>query len=242
MIVQPLDDATSASIKSAQSYRYPQTATLRPPGARGIGKVEVQVMLGNPSGACKMPAGSVTLPAWSQYVATELVGEREQDGLMDLMVRDCLLWPVDADEILSTWPGLVQPMARVLFQKIGRFAVSEPGTGEDVPEVIQAHFEEHPRATWRWVRPGRGDAFSLLLEPPRPDSFMVLGEELRKGTSDNWATVKSFVAGCVPGVFRADGTPASLEAIIAQWPGVALSLAKGAAQLGGIAAEAELGE
>lgn len=238
MNIEPLDDATLASIRVAQAHRYPQTATLHPPGDRGVGTLAISIVIGNPSGACKMPAGMVTLPAWSQYVLAALSGTVEEDGLVELMARDCILWPYDADEMLATWAAMSQSVVKVLFQKIGRYAIQDPKAAETPPPAIASYLEEHPRATWRWVRPARGGVFSLVVEPPRPDVYTIFSDSMRKSGTDHWGMIKEFVAGCVPFV---DGDE-SLSALMGRWPGIAIALAKDIAMLGGIAAEAELGE
>lgn len=244
MQIPQLDDATLATVRRTQAHRFPQVATLRPPAARGVGAVEIKIVLGNPSGACAMPAGATVSPAWSQYVFPALSSAPDPKGLADLLARDMVIWPnaLVVDEMLSEWPALGQTIARLAASKIGRTLVSDPQPFEKPPEYVADALEARPRSTWRWVRPPKGAAASLVVDAPSAFSFQTFGDEMRDPAADHWRVVREFVAGCVPLVFDEHGHPTSLDAMIQRWPGLAISLAKEAAVLGGVGATAELGE
>ena len=244
MQIPALDAAALADVRAKLAHRFPQSATLRPPADRGVGAVEIPIVLGNPSGACRMPAGSFVSDAWAQYIRGALTGVAEDAGLAEDLARDCILLPDAAvvDEILTCWPALAPKITAILNKKIGRGVVEDPKHNEKPPAPIAAWFEGHPRAAWRWVRPARGDAYSLIVEPPGAAEYDAFNEGMRQRKADVWKLTRDFVAGSTPAVFDTAGNPVALEALLTRLPGVAISLALAAAQLGGIDAEAELGE
>lgn len=245
MLIPPLDDATLASVRTKHPHRFPQRATLRPPADRGTGSVEIPIVIGNPSGACRMPAGEFVSDAWGRYVLPALSSMPDPDGLGEALARDMVLWPdvATVEEIFSTWAALPQQIAgRLLPQKIGRGIVADPKPTEKPVGAVAAYLAGHPRAAWRWVRPARGDAFALVLEPPSAAEYTIFNDEMRHAGANHWELVQRFVAACVPLVVGDCDVPAPLDGLVARYPGVAIGLAKDAAALGGIAAEVELGE
>lgn len=233
-----------SSLRSRLAHRFPQTATLRAPGDRGIGTVEIPIVLGLPTGACRMPTGAVVSTAWNEYVAAAILKRPDPTGWREDFVADVVLHPdpQGLEELLTRWPALGSTIASLAIKKCGPDAVSIPLPTDRPPEPLAAMIGERQRASWRWVRPTRAAAFAILVEPPPPALWSMFTDAVRGGEANHWRLVRDFLDGCAPQLFKADGAPATLDSLLERWPGVAISLVGPIAALGGAAAEGELGE
>ena len=233
-----------SSLRTRLAHRFPQTATLHAPGDRGLGTIDIPIVLGLPTGACRMPTGAVVSSAWNEYVAAAVLKRPDPVGWREEFVSDVVLHPDNQglEELLAQWPALSNKIAQLAIKKCGPDAVSIPLPTDRPPAPLAAMIGERPRASWRWVRPTRAAAFAILVEPPPPALWSMFTDGIRTADSGQWRLVRDFLEGCAPSIFQADGQPAALDAVLGQWPGVAISLVGPIAALGGAAAEGELGE
>ena len=240
-----LDEATLVALRSSHSHRFPQTGKLRPPAIGGSGTVEIQIVLGNPTGACRMPNGSVVSDVWRSFVRSALARAPEPDGFAEQLSRDSLLFPDPStiNSIFETWPALATVCASLVADKVkNKMALVVPSPAEEPPGPILEALASRPRAVWRWVRPTRADSFAIIIEPPGLAEWEIFSDEVKKPGSDNWRLACDLNASCVPLACSADGNETTLEQLVLRWPGVGIRICNEVAGLGGAGAEAELGE
>jgi len=244
MQIQPLEGDALASLRQKFAHRFPQKAMLHAPGDRGEGSIDIPIVLGLPSGASRMPTGATISSAWSDYVGAAVLKRPDPVGWREDFAADVVLFPdgPGLQELLERWPALTNTIAKLALQKCGPDAVREPLPTDTPPEPIAKALGERPRATWRWVRPVRAAAFAILVDAPSPVLWSMFSDGIRQGDAKHWQLVRDFVDGCNPLLCTEDGAPTTLDAVVGQWPGVAVSLVGPIAALGGAAAEGELGE
>jgi len=69
--IKPPTPEEYASLASQHSHRFPEKYTVSLPGDHGT-TVRIPVVIGNPSGPCKMTLGQKPAPAWSNFLAPAL--------------------------------------------------------------------------------------------------------------------------------------------------------------------------
>lgn len=236
-----LTDAELSAIRVQHAHRFPQTARIRL--SSQAGSVPIQLVIGIPTGAAKMPPGAVVSPAWNESVVSTLRRE-DSAGLAAQVARDCVLWPAPAvlEGIFAQWPALPNVIAPLALKKAGRGSVTAPLTTDTPPAPLAEQLAKRPRAVWRWVRPSRGDAFALVIDAPGYIPWQTFADAIKEPGGDKWQLVVDFVDTCCPFVCTAQGTAATLAEAIGPVPFAAIHLASEAAELGGAGADAELGE
>lgn len=245
MQIQPLEAAQLAELRQRFAHRFPQPATLHITGDRGVGNIDVPILLGLPTGACPAAPGVPVSGAWSEYVGASILRRPDPAGWREEFVSDVVLFPDNAglQELLEHWPALTATIAQLALKKCGGpDSVTQPLATEKAPEPIARALAERPRASWRWVRPTRAAAFAVVVDCPPPALWSMFAEGIREDGAKHWQLVRDFLDGCNLVAFDGAGQPVTLERIIGQWPGVAIGLVAPIAALGGAAASGELGE
>lgn len=233
----------AARLLAEHAYRHPEKATITVPGDRGA-SVRLPLIIGNPSGSCRLPATLRPSPAWNDSIAVTLGVRKPEDTDADQLGADCVLWPPLAtwNEWVDRWPGLPGRVADLARQKFGGVlsAVAEPAFDAVPPPAIGAALDAHPRAAWRIVAVP-GCALHLVVDTPSPATYGAFMDSIRRAGSDPWKLTGELVRGCVPLVL--DGTaPVTIDDMLDRWPGVGVVLIAVIAQLAGAGAEVRLGE
>lgn len=237
-----------ARLRQEHAHRFPETATLRLPGDRGV-PVFVHTVIANPSGACDMPAGAKVIPAWSFLLRSAMSLAREPGDIAALLATDCLLYP-DATtwaSVRKRWPEVNRALAEEIQRKIGMSngTRSEPFAGDLVPDAIEQALGADPTRAWYYFQPRQGVRYAAAIQPQSAAQARVQDQALAKAGADPWAIVKgAALKSMVAAVREQDGKwePVDAADIIARFPGVAIFVVGALSRLSGAAAEAELGE
>lgn len=240
-ITEPSAEELQA-VLSANPHRYPEIVHLTVPGARGKPQ-RLTFVLGNPSGACRLPAGVKPSPAWSDVVATTLK-LKKNDG-NEQIANDCVLYP-DLGTFAAwceRWPALADSVWSAARKKFGGVleSLDEPAEGEKLPQAIEDGWSKWPNAALRRFTP-RGRKYLVLVDPPAAAPYSFFLDAVRKDDADYWKLssemARSSVRLCVD---EATGAEVSYDDIAAQWPGVPLLTILTVYVLAGAAADVELG-
>lgn len=235
MQIPELTAEVREQLKRDQAHRFPELRYFPKPGDDGK-PIKLPVVLGNPSGACKMPKGLCASKAWNEKVAETFGGEKV--GWANL-VADCVLWP--APHIwaawLERWPALADSVRPALIAKYGGDTdqITEPREDDEAPAAIAEKRAEHPGATWQRFQP-KGATVDLLVRAPTSSHWSLFTDAMKRPDADHWALVLDLATGCTV----ASTMPAA-EAFV-RWPGLALLVNREASYLAGLATEYEEGE
>lgn len=236
-----MTDAEVQALRATHAHRFPQTASLTVPGDRGA-QVRLSLVVGNPTGACKMPPGEKVRSAWNDLVAA---GLKMTGDLAERVATDCLLWPDAATWATwcARWPALPSRLAAtVIAPKVGGVALNEPETDEAPPAALADVLAKNPAA--QWYRANRdGEHFALVIAPPDPVRWRFYEEAREKKGAAVWALLRELaeaqVLACVQ---LPDGAPRDVVTLYERWPGFAFFVVAVVSYLAGGAADAELGE
>lgn len=236
MIVELPPAEERKALLSAQAHRYPEMFWFTV--SDGDGKVDLPVLLGLPSGACKMPMGQQGSDDWARATAAAF-GKGDFDNTA--LVEDCVLWPAPTvwAQWIARWPALHIPVGSQLRRKYGG-ALSQfraPRKDETPPDAIAEALRRNPSAIWRRFRPdGHELDIDLAVAPPDLTAWrMFEGERERPGVN-HWALVldmatASTVTSTVP-----------VADLFSRWCGLALTVTLAVSNLAGVAAEVRRGE
>lgn len=220
-------------IKANQAHRFPELRYFPKPGDDGK-PVKLPVVLGNPSGACKMPQGERASKAWGAKVAQTFgAGPAEWAPL----VADCVLWPPPAvwASWLQRWPALAESVRPALVKKYGGDTdlLGEPGAETEEPPAIAA--ARSPGTTWVRFEP-KGAVIDLVIKTPSSSQWAMFKEAMKAPAADHWALALDMAA-----TVTAASTMPTADAF-ARWPGLALLVNREASYLAGMTSEYEEGE
>lgn len=231
MNVPELSLADREAIRREQAHRFPELRYFPKPGDDGQ-PVKLPVVLGNPSGACKMPKGARVSKAWGEKVA-QTFGAADDTDLSQL-VTDCILWPPPPiwAEWLQRWPALAESIRPALVRKYGGAAdqIAEPGPDETAPEAIAA--ARSPGDAW--VR-FKGE-IDLIVKAPTSGQWAMFTEAMKRPAADHWALALDLAMACTVAATH------PIAETFARWPGLALLVDREASYLAGLATEYEEGE
>jgi hypothetical protein len=241
MQIAQLTDDDRATLRAQYASRYPEVATIKVPGEGG-GDVSLQVVIGNPSGACSLPAGAPISPAWKRAIGVTMkVNADDDDGA--LLAADCLLWPNRKtwDSYVETWPAIEGRLLTAVRQKIGGTSefVSEVAPGDALPESIASALSANARSVARKLTP-RGAVMFVALQPPEPAPWRSFVDLIKKPDADPISLVNDIVRMSVKAVTRGDSA-ATFDDLL-RWPGLILVLLAEISVQAGAAAKIELGE
>lgn len=248
MQIPQLTEEIARELRAQHAHRHPQRAALQVPGDGGAPQTLV-VVLGTPSGACSMPPDQKPAAAWRKFFASALGMQAETEGLGRELVNDCVLWPERAvvDAWLVRWGGLPKSIADAVAKKIAAVpsVVSIPDPDDEPPAALRPVLEQHPRATWRVVRPTskEADAFAVVLDPPEAAAWKLFQAALKQPKGDHWASVRDMAMACTRGAARlADGAALDPAERMAVYVGLPVIFIGALGELVGATAEVELGE
>ncbi len=241
LTVPPPTPEELASLRSLHAHRFPQAGSIRLPAANG-GTVSIPLVIGLPSGACRMPSGAVVSPAWEQFVESAIKRSPEPDGFRETLAQDVVLYPSPGvlAQVLEEWPAAPVPIGTAVMKKIGREALEVPTATEQPPASLAPLLID--RAVWRKVKASKADEFAIVIVPPSSAAWSIFSDGIRRTGANSWKMSTEIVQACVPAVCRADGVAANLEEVACRYPGLVLSIVGTIAMISGGAAEVELGE
>lgn len=224
-----------AKLVAQYAYRYPQKAKVPVMGDGGE-RVMLPLLLGVPSGACRLPSGVKASPAWRVIVEGLLSQNLDGSAISEALVADCVLWPEPKTFALwrDRWPGLGGDVGLAVLRMVGGMstAIEEPSAVEEPPAPIASLLEQHPRAVWRRLRPP-GATFDVVIDTPDSVKFDAFTDAIGKSDADKPALVRDFAEACLL---------APIGDAFDRFPGLAILVAAQARRLGGAQGEIALGE
>jgi hypothetical protein len=236
IVAEPTPEVREA-IKATQAHRFPELRYFPKPDDDGK-PVRLPVILGNPSGACKMPSGARRSKAWEQSVAATFGATREPFDHGPL-VTDCVLWPDGRTwaSWLQRWPALADSIRPALVRKYGGSAemISEPGSDEEAAPEIADAMAAHPSASWLRFT-AKGTVVDLVVKAPSSSTWAMFTDAMKRPGAESWALALDLATSCT--------AAATLPAadLYVRWPGLALLVDRQASYLAGLATEYEEGE
>ena len=244
----PLSPDDYLKLASEQAHRFPEKYVISLPGDRGA-TVRIPIVLGNPSGACKMPPGQKPSVAWANYIAAVFRARPENVELVRQAATDCLLWPDSAtwNQIIGRWPAAADPLWQAAREKCGAALASMniPGKDETPPEPIAKALDKYERAVWRRLYP-TGDEVVVVVDAPKSIAWTFFSDAMKKSDADRWSLVCEMAQIAVPAAVRA--VPATMQAeasyepisfvdeVMRRWPGFAVHVGATISELAGISA------
>jgi hypothetical protein len=247
MKITPPNEDELLELELEHEHRYPEKAAIEVPGEGGK-LIRLPLLLGIPSGACKMPDGEKPSRAWQKAVAITLRKMRDEDTAP--LLRDCILWPSRKvwAEWCERWPAMHVQAYHLVRDKFGGALtmLEQPGEREEAPAPIAAAIAAHPNGVWRRLAPRRDAKFDVVIAPPDPISWKLYMEGLGAEDANFWESTLDMVKASVVAI---DGTARigaadiklSFDAVIARWPGQAMLTIAIVGHLAGVAARTELG-
>lgn len=228
-----------AALTAAHAHRFPVPVRVTVRGDGGA-PLSLPFLLGNPTGALRVPAGRVS-PAFAQVIGAINMGRDEGDD--DELIRDCVLYPPPAllAAARNQWPGLVSDLSKQIAAKIGlSSAGAEMFAGEDLPAAVAGLLEAHPRATCRRFTPpgadGRPVDLLLVVDTPSRLAYDAFTEAIAARDADRPKLLREFAEGVTRLQFGATGDAFD------QWPGLLCLVVGIAAKLAATVGESRLGE
>jgi hypothetical protein len=231
-LIPELTTEIREALKRDQAHRFPDLKYFPKPGDDGK-DVKLPVVLGNPSGACRMPKGARVSPAWGQKVAQTFgAGDAEWAPL----VTECVLWPEPHvwAAWLQRWPALAESVRPALVKKYGGDTdlISEPTSDVEVPDAVATRAAG---TTWMRFEP-KGAVIDLVVKAPSSAQWAMFTEAMKQPDADHWTLALELATACVPA-----STMPVAEAFV-RWPGLALLVDREASYLAGMASKYEEGE
>lgn len=239
------DAAELAALMAMHAHRHPETGTLRVLGD-GDQAVELPILVGNPSGACKMPRPDDASTAWDQIALGTFNMRPDDDGLTEQLAADVVLWPDAATwgTWCKRWAALPQLVQGLVRRKMGgsRTQLERPDAKEPRPAAVAPLLERNPGAVWRRLKPSREGELDVVLTPPDAGIWRLFKTSFGKPRAKHAELLRDMVAASVLAVMRADGAPMEAAELFDRWPGFVLTLSLQVHELAGLVAEAALGE
>jgi len=240
-----------AVLLAKNAHRFPDKRTISLPGDRGS-TVRIPVLIGNPSGACKMPIGERPSAAWSNVIAETFSVLDKGVDVVRQAAADCVLWPdpLTWAQVAERWPAAPDTLWKAAREKCGASLaqLDIPAADEQPHELVKAVLDKYPRAVWRRLD-GDGTPLVIVVDAPKSIAWSFFSSAMRKSDSDRWELITQMTQGAVPGAWRVTpatmSTPEQLEPFdfigegLARWPGFALHVALTLGQLAGIAARVD---
>jgi hypothetical protein len=229
-------------VLAAHPHRFAEVVHLTVPGARGKPQ-RLTFVLGNPSGACRLPPGQKPSPAWSDVVSTTLRLKKSEGS--EQIANDCVLFPDGAafGQWCERWPALAESVWVAARRKLGGVleSIDIPDDTETMPASFEAAWEKHPNASARRYTP-RDQKLLCLIDPPSYAPWHFFLDEIRKPDADPWKLSQQMASASVRACYdeRAHADVA-YEDVATRWPGVPLLTMLTVYMLAGAAADIELG-
>lgn len=240
-IVKPTDAELEAMLLE-HSCRYPEKARFTVTGD-GEKDVCLPVLLGNPSGACKMQEGKRVSPAWDTVIASTFQIAQGETNI-DQLVSDSVLWPPPVTWFTWTkrWAALPEIVQVAIRRKTGSSMsmIEDPTPEQERPAALASILDRHPSAVWRMLKPP-GTEIDAAIMPPDSASWRMFLDAMKRPNAKHYSLARNLATSSLVAASRADGTPISADELFDRWPGQALLVALTVSHLAGIAAKYELG-
>ncbi len=244
MQIKPPDELEYAALVADLGYRYPEKARITLPGDGGV-PIALPFVLGNPTGACALPAGIKASPAWNKAVAVALRLEPDDGTHSDRLVDDCVLFPdrKTLRECVQRWPGLYVSLIKAVRQKSGSSVdvISEPDDAEMLPAVVASAIEQNPSATARLLQV-RSEKYAIAIQVPQAIPWKMFVDAVNKPNAKVAELATEIALTSVIACGNLDtGKSIEFSAIAEQWPGVLVAVVSATSKLAGAAAAVEVG-
>jgi hypothetical protein len=242
MDIQRPTEAELAALLAEHAHRFPEKARFTV--ADGDADVKLPVLLGNPSGACKMP-GSLVSPAWDATAAATFKMRPDSEAVTEQLVADCVLWPNGETWLIwvQRWPALPEVVHAAVRQKTGaRVAMLvEPKPGETCPDALVPALARVHGAVWRHLKPPGGE-FTAAISPPDSGAWRMFGDAMKRRDAEHAQLARDLAESCLLATVGSDGLVVKAADIFDRWPGMVLLVGLIVAHLAGLTASYELGE
>jgi len=246
-VVRP-SAAEIAALVAENAHRFPEKAMFQAP--EGAGDVSLPVLLGIPSGACKLPGGKFATSAWSDTIAVTFKMLKGADASPEQLAADCILWP-DAGtwgKWVERWPALPGRVVVALRRKLASSLemIDEEPKGE-MPEAVQAAIARMPSAVWRKLevdgpgRPSKPEFYDMVVAPPDAGVWRMFCAAMKVRGEAYASLARGLAESCVV-VCVKDGAAVTAEALFDRYPGHVILVGLTAAHLAGISASFTMGE
>lgn len=225
------------ALLAEHGHRFPETARV-PVVDDGDEDVLLPILLGSPSGACRMPEDEKPSKAWRNMLAGGA------DDINEQLARDCVLWPERAtwNAWCVRWPLLADAVGTMVAHILADVQLSKPSIDDVAPPAIEKALTSKPHAVWRQLQV-RGEKFLLVIAPPDAAAVELYHEAFNATGADRWKVALEAVNARVAACERdGDGQAMSIAEVVARWPGVAFPIVNEANRLAGARAEVLLGK
>jgi hypothetical protein len=236
-----------AQLKRQHAHRFPEIATLTV--LDGAARIALPFVLGNPSGACEMPAGTSPTAAWALSCRAGFGLAKGGPALAQAIAADCILYPAPAlyGRAFERWPDLARDVADEVARKVGSSVenFTDPLAVELPPAPVADALASRPLAAWRWYVPRAGTRYAVVLEPPTGPAWRIRRDALTRPNGDVWAALRALVEPSVVLVVREVGEAWESEPLgdtMRRWPGMAIGLSAALARLMGATGNADFSE
>lgn len=242
-IIKPTEEEMLA-LRAEHAHRFPASATFSVVDRNTT--VSLPVLLGNPSGACKMPIGKLASTAWGATVASTFKMRPDADAVTSELAADCVLSPNPEHwaRWVQRWPALPERVQVAVRKKTGARLdmLLEPAADEACPEKLAPVVERTEGAVWRRYHPTDTIEFALAIAPPSFAAWRLFVEAMKRRDGEHATLAREIAEACVVGVVDANGEPTSKGDLLDRWCGAVLLVGLVASHLAGVTAEYELGE
>jgi len=241
LVVKPTE-AELAVLLSEHAHRFPQKAHFVMPSEGG--EVDLPVLLGNPTGACKMPEGAYVSDAWDTTISTMFKPLADADSDVFPLVADSILWPAPAvwNSWCQRWAALPNVVYKALREKVGAdlSAIAMPPKSETASAPVVVALSRGRSNTWRRIAVG-GRKFDLVLQPPDSGLWRLFCDAIKKRDAKVSQLVRDLAQSCLVVAVEGEETR-SADDLFGPFPGASTVIALAVSTLAGVASRYELGE
>ncbi len=242
-IIRPTE-AELQGLLAEHVHRFPEKARFTVVGDGGA-EVTLPVLLGNPSGACKIPEGRVVSPAWGETVAATFKMRAGAETDTPALVADCVLWPPAPtwSEWTSRWAALPERVFPAIRRKTGAELdmLEDPKPGEKPPDALAGMLQRTPAAVWRRLKPPGAEFFAAII-PPDPGLWRLFVDGMKKRDEKHAQLARDLATASLLAIVNANGEAVPSETLLDRWPGQALLVDLIVSHLAGLTADYALGE
>jgi hypothetical protein len=237
-------DGELAALKAQHAHRFPIPARFTVTGDDDA-DVSLPVLLGNPSGACKMPLNAPVSSAWDATVAATFKMRPDSESSAAELAADCVLFPdaVTWQAWAARWPALPDVVMLAVRRKTASSLASlvEPARETPRPSHVREALTANPGSVWRTVKPS-GRAIDVVIAPPDAGLWQMFTDAMKKRDAKHGEIARDMALASMRAVFAEDSSPISADEIVSEWPGLSLLIGLTVSALAGLRADFELGE
>lgn len=244
MEIKKPTDAEVELLLVEHAHRHPEKARFAVVGDGGA-EVLLPVLLGNPSGACKMPAGKPATSSWDDVVSSTFKMRPDAESDIPALVRDCVLWPPQDvwSDWCARWAALPEVVHVAIRRKSGwsKVVLDDPPGDLQPPDLIAMAKRRNAGAVWQQLKPP-GSVLDVAISPPDSGLWRMFLDAMKRPRESRPAELaRDLAASCTMILLREDGTVYPTDEALDRWPGLALLIGIVASNLAGITSRYELG-